>query len=129
MDPSNVRILFADGHPKSPFDSAWGKIFSGGRPPLRKQDLANRRVCLRHAVFAFYGYASPMTINWFRADPCKSSSWLGAFSHQVTQISYGLEFPEAEGDIHALPVVWSTSFFRLLKRLRLAFPYSGTRGI
>jgi hypothetical protein len=34
-------------------------------------------------VFAFYGYASPMTINWFRADPCKSSSWLGAFSHQV----------------------------------------------
>ena len=88
MDPTNVRILFADGHPRSPFDSAWGKIFSGGKPPLRKRDLANRRVCLRHAVFAFYGYASPMTINWFRADPCKTSSWLGAFSHQVTHLPH-----------------------------------------
>ena len=36
VDPTSVRILFADGHPQSPFDSAWAKVFSGGRPPLRK---------------------------------------------------------------------------------------------
>lgn len=83
VDPRDVRVVFADGHPKSPFDGAWGKIFSRGKPPLRKGELDGKGTCLRRAVFALYGYSSPMTIDWFRANPCKSSAWLGAFSHQV----------------------------------------------
>ena len=90
-----MRILFADGHPRSPFDAAWGRIFSGGgktRAPLRKRDLVEERVCLRRVVFALYGYASPMTIDWFKHNECGASAWLAAFSRQVLR-AYGLQGP------------------------------------
>jgi len=93
-DPRKVRILLADGHPVSPFDSAWRHIFNPHHPVLRKGDLLGRRVCLRRVVFALYGYASPMTINWFRPDPCKTSAWLASFAQQVLS-SYSMQEPSS----------------------------------
>ncbi|KAK3259410.1 hypothetical protein CYMTET_31592, partial [Cymbomonas tetramitiformis] len=103
VDPRKMRILFADGHPRSPFDEqAWTDGLSNGHKPLRKGDLKGRHVCFRKLVFALFGYASPITIDWFRANACGYSPWLQSFKSQFLR-PFGLEhvpMPAVGADIN-----------------------------
>lgn len=74
FSPSDLTIIFIDGHSQSAVDEYWTTLFTPNVKYVKQFPEGADNICINHAVFVSPGYGSALSPGMFRPDTLKCTN-------------------------------------------------------